>query len=849
MASDEASKPKISVVSEPDRVVRPGDTLDVPMLDGGPPIPDTAAVMAIRNIVVFPGTVMPLTVGREKSRRLIDEVLPQQKVIVLAAQRDPRTEDPAPSDLYDYASAVVVLKLLRGEDGNQTVIVHGLSRVHVEEYVQTAPYLRAKIAVLKDETPPGTEMEARLMDVRAKALRIVQLSPNVPDEAQMVINSIDAPGALTDFLAANLPLEMPIKQELLAETNVLRRLELLQSHLHRQVEVLELSGQIQEQVRASIDKNQREYFLREQLKAIKKELGQFDDQAGEADDLKKKVEAAGMGDAVKAECLRELGRLEAIPAASPEYTVIRTYLDVMTELPWSKATPDNLDIVRAGKVLDEDHYDLEKVKKRILEYLAVRKLAPESHGPILCFLGPPGVGKTSLGQSIARALGRKFIRMSLGGMHDEAELRGHRRTYIGAMPGRIIQELRKAGSNNPVFMLDELDKVGSDFRGDPSSALLEILDPAQNFSFQDHYLNVPFDLSKVLFIGTANIMQTVPAALRDRMEVIDLAGYTTTEKLHIAVRYLLPRQIKENGLQPGQLRMDEEALRHVALRYTREAGVRELERRIGAVCRGVAAGVAAGKIRHRSVSARNLAEFLGPPEYESEAAQRTSVPGVATGLAYTAYGGEIMFIEATAYPGKGNMVLTGHIGDVMRESAQAALSLIRSRADKWGIDSARFTKLDIHVHVPAGAVPKDGPSAGVTIATALCSLLCDSPIRSDVAMTGEITLRGLVLPVGGIKEKMLAALQSGIKTVILPARNKRHLEELPPEVRKKMKFVFANTIDDVLAAALTGGRPHREKAPPAEKAPKAAKPAEKAKAPGKVKPKSKPSGKGKVRSA
>ena len=798
-------KPKIETSDEPGSVVRTDGEPGQAVASGGESrivIPEQAAVMAVRNTVLFPGTVMPLVVGREKSRRLLDDAMPEHRVIVLLCQKDGAVEDPAPADLYDVGTAAVVMKLLRSEDGNQTIIVHGLARVRIGEFLQQAPYFKARITTVTDYMPEGTELEARLLDVREKALRIVQLAPNVPDEAQVVINSIDQPGALTDFLAANLPLDLSVRQTLLSEPNVLTRMENLQQHLHRQVDVLELSSQIQDQVRANIDKSQREYFLREQMKAIQKELGQMDEQQAEAGELRRKIDGAGMTEPVKAEALRELGRLEKIPAASPEYTVIRTYLDVMVELPWAKSTQDHVDIVQARQILDADHYDLEKVKKRIIEYLAVRKLAPNSRGPVLCFVGPPGVGKTSLGQSIARALGRKFIRMSLGGMRDEAELRGHRRTYIGAMTGRVIQEIRKAGSNNPVFMLDELDKVGADFRGDPTSALLEVLDPAQNFSFQDHYLNVPFDLSKVMFIGTANIMATVPPALRDRIEVIEIPGYTLNEKLHIAEQHLAPRQIKENGLAPAQLRFKSEALELIVKHYTQEAGVRELERRIGAVCRAVAARIAAGELKSKTVAARDVSDFLGTREYESEVAQRTSMPGVATGLAYTAYGGEIIFVEATAFPGKGQMILTGHIGDVMKESVQAAMSLIRTRAAKLGIDAHKLGQLDIHVHVPAGAVPKDGPSAGVAMATALCSLLQNRPALSDVAMTGEITLRGLVLPVGGIKEKMLAAKAAGIKTVIIPERNQRHLEDLPDEIRKEMKFVLAKTIDDVFKNAL-----------------------------------------------
>ncbi len=812
MSEPKPGKRKIITPDEPERIIRPEtggpEPLEPVLADqrAGLPVPEIAGVMAIRGNVIFPGTVTPLRVGREKSQKLLESVLPDQKVIALVTQRDASVEDPGPGDLYEHGTAAAVLKLLRGEDDSQTIIVHGLARVHLEEFLQLSPFLRARIRPIRDVLRKGQEADARLLDVRQKALRIVQLAPNVPEEAQLVINNIEEPGPLTDFLAANLPVDIPVKQRLLGEVDVVRRMEILEGELQRQVEVLELSGKIQEQVRNSIDKSQREFFLREQLKAIQKELGQADEQAAEIEELRKKLDAAEMPEAVQAECHRELGRMERIPPASPEHTVIRTYLDVMSELPWSRTTADNLDINRARKVLDDDHYDLQKVKKRILEYLAVRKLAPDSRGPLLCFVGPPGVGKTSLGQSIARALGRKFIRMSLGGMRDEAELRGHRRTYIGAMCGRIVQELRKAGTRNPVFMLDELDKVGSDFRGDPSSALLEILDPAQNFSFQDHYLNVPFDLSAVMFIATANIMATVPPALRDRMEVIGIPGYTSAEKLRIAQRYLLPRQLKDNGLKASQLKFAREALDLIIARYTREAGVRELERQIGAICRGFAARVAAGRARTKTVAARDVSEFLGPPQYESELARRTAIPGVATGLAYTAYGGEIIFVEATSYAGKGELILTGQIGEVMRESARAALSLIRSRCERLGICADDFATRDIHVHVPAGAVPKDGPSAGVAMATAICSLMTGRAVRSDVAMTGEITLRGLILPIGGVKEKVLAAQQAGIRTVLLPDRNRKDMPDVPAEARKKLNFLFARTIEDVLHAALGDGR-------------------------------------------
>ena len=796
-------------------IIRPSTLLEGH--EGSPPekltIPREAAVLPVRNMVIFPGMVVPLSIGRDKSRRLVESTLPGQKVLITLCQRSAETEDPAPADLYQIGSAVTVLKLLRLDEGNQSIIVHGIARVRIEEWLGAEPFLRARITVLPDQVSPSDESEALLMNARNLARRVIQLSPNIPDEAAVVLNNIDQSGALSDFLASNLQLDIQVKQELLETLDVTKRLRRVGVELQHQVDILELSNKIQDQVKANIDKSQREYFLKEQLKAIQKELGQMDDKTAEIEQLRQKIDAAGMSEPVRTEALHELGRLERIPIASPEYSVIRTYLDVMTELPWNKFTQDQLDIGHARKVLDEDHYDLQKVKRRILEYLAVRKLAPDSRGPILCFVGPPGVGKTSLGQSIARALGRKFIRMSLGGMRDEAELRGHRRTYIGAMPGRIIQEIRKSGTHNPVFMLDELDKVGADFRGDPTSALLEVLDPAQNFSFQDHYLNVPFDLSKVMFIATANYMAPVPPALRDRMEVIELPGYTQSEKLLIAMRYLLARQLKENGLKASQVSFSEKTVARIIKQYTREAGVRELERQIGTVLRGIAVKVAGGKGNRKiAVTAAMIEELLGPRKYESEVALRTSVPGVATGLAYTPNGGEIIFVEAASYPGKGNLSLTGQIGDVMKESAHAAFSLFKSRPASTDFDARKLTEMDVHVHVPAGAVPKDGPSAGVAIFTALTSLLTGRSVRSDVAMTGEITLRGLVLPIGGVKEKVLAAKQAGIHTVILPARNRRDLVDVPPEAQKEMTFVFVKNVDELLKAALGDGAPKKPKA-------------------------------------
>jgi ATP-dependent Lon protease len=804
MAKDAPTIPKIVGDEDAEVVVRPSGPDDKPKPDTKILIPPEAAILAVRNMVLFPGTIVPIAIGREKSRKLLDAVLPEQKVIVIVCQRRQEVEDPTAEDLYEVGTAAVVLKLLRMEEGGQSIIVSGIRRVRIDRWTQTAPYFRADIHELHDVTSTGTETEALIMNARNAAGRIIQLSPNVPEEAMVVLNNIDQPGSLADFLASNVQMDLAAKQQFLEELDVNVRLRRVGVELQRQLDVLELSSKIQDQVKANIDKSQREYYLQEQLKAIQKELGQGDEKSVEIQQLREKLQAAGMPEAVAKEAFQQLDRLDQLPVISPEYHVLRTYLDWMAELPWSKATADHLDVKAAADVLDADHYDLEKVKQRILEYLAVRKLAPESRGPILCFVGPPGVGKTSLGQSIARALGRQFIRMSLGGMRDEAELRGHRRTYIGALPGRIIQEIRKAGTRNPVFMLDELDKVGSDFRGDPTSALLEVLDPAQNYTFQDHYLNVPFDLSAVMFIATANYMGTVPPALRDRMEVIELPGYTRREKLQIALKYLVLRQRKENGLTDAQSRWGEPALNRIIDEYTREAGVRELERQIGTVCRRIAALVAADKPAPRKITPQLVQDVLGPPKYESELALRTSMPGVVTGLAYTPAGGEIIFIEAAEYPGKGNLTLTGQIGEVMRESAVAALSYVKSSAAKLGVDVAALEKKDIHVHVPAGAVPKDGPSAGVAMVTALTSLLTNRAVHRDVAMTGEITLRGLVLPIGGVKEKVLAARRAGIRSVILPERNRKDLVDVPEDAKAGLHFIFAKTIGDVLAAAMDG---------------------------------------------
>lgn len=771
-------------------------------------IPNLLPILPIRNIVVFPGTVMPLNVGRQKSKNLLDDVMPGEKLIGVITQRNPDTEDPGDGDVYAVGVVCTILKLFKLPDGNQSIIVHGLARFRMLEATQKEPFMKGKIEILADDLTAGPGLDALLASVRQQANRVIELSPNTPDEAAQVLNSITQPSALADFLAANLQAEPPEKQQMLEELDVELRLRMIASRLATQLDVLELQNKIQSQVKENIDKSQRRYYLQEQLKAIRKELGEGDSgSAGEADNLRSKLTAAKLPEAVMKEAERELGRLESIPSASPEYGVIRTYLQILSELPWSSSTIDKLNLTEARVVLDRDHHDLDKVKRRIIEYLAVRKLKPDGAGAILCFVGPPGVGKTSLGKSIAEAMGRQFIRVALGGVRDEADIRGHRRTYIGSMPGRIIAELRKAGTNNPVMMLDEVDKLGSDFRGDPSSALLEVLDPAQNHTFTDHYLDVPFDLSRVLFIATANTMDTVPGPLRDRMEVIEIPGYTQTDKLDIAKRYLLPRQLEANGLSTKLVTFADNALRWIIEAYTREAGVRNLERTIGAVARSVAAEVVAadtaGKPRKKHKITRDeLSRILGPRKFEPELAQRTSVPGVATGLAYTPVGGEILFIEATRMPGKGGIMLTGQIGDVMKESATAAFSLIRSRATALGIDPKLLADSDIHIHVPAGAIPKDGPSAGVAMFTALASLLLNRPVRHDVAMTGEITLRGLVLPIGGLKEKTLAAKRAGIRQVIIPRRNEKDMPDLPDEVKQTLRFHFVDTVDQIMDIAL-----------------------------------------------
>jgi ATP-dependent Lon protease len=765
-------------------------------------LPKVIGILPIRNVVVYPGTVTPLAIGRDKSKRLVDETKVNETVVGLVTQKTAETNEPGFNDIYSVGSAATILKVIKLPQGSIHIVVHALSRFRIIRPVTTEPYLKAAIEQLDVRFKMTKKLQALMVGVRRAAGRVIQLSPNVPEEAAVLLENIENPSALADFLAANLNIKTPEKQELLEELDAGRRLEKVSLALANQLDVLEMSHKIQGRVRESIEKSQREYFLQEQLKAIQSELGREDSQTEELKQIRNNIKKAKMPKKVEEESLRELDRLSKIPPVSPEYSVIRTYLDWVCELPWSMQTEDKLDIKKAEKILNQDHYDLKKVKKRILEFLAVRKLNPTGKSPILCFIGPPGVGKTSLGKSIARTLGRKFIRISLGGIRDEADIRGHRRTYIGALPGRILQELRKAASRNPVFMLDELDKIGVDFRGDPASALLEVLDPEQNNTFSDHYLDQPFDLSKVMFIGTANYTEPIPPALFDRMEIIELPGYTETEKLSIAKKYLVPRQLSENGLTKNKLAIKDDAILSIIGNYTREAGVRNLERNLAAICRSVATQIAKNKRYRAKITKNELPKILGPTQFESELALRTGIPGVATALAYTPVGGELLFIESASMPGRGLLQLTGQIGEVMKESAQAAFSVVKSNAKKLGIDADKFKKFDYHIHVPAGAVPKDGPSAGVAMFTSLVSLLLGKPTRPDVAMTGEITLRGLVLPIGGLKEKILAAKRAGIKTVILPARNKKDLPEVPVEAKKGLHFKFAKTTSDALKIAL-----------------------------------------------
>ena len=780
--------------------------------ENNPNIPSELPVLPLRGTVVYPLTMVPLNVGQPRSIKLVDEAATSpSRMIALITIKNDQVEEPGPDDVYRVGTVAFIHRLLRAPDGTVRLIVQGLERVRLEEFTATEPYLRARLQVLTDILEKNLQEEALVRNTIELFRRLVSLAPYLPEELLVAAMNAEDARQLAYIIAMSIRMELQDAQALLELDSVADKLTKLDALISKELEVLELGKKIQSQAQSELEKTQREYILREQLKQIKKELGEEDEQAVEIKEYEKKIAEAQMTPEAEKEAKRELGRMRTMPPAAAEYHVIKTYLDWLVDLPWAKTTEDNLDITRARQILDEDHYDLKDVKERILEYLAVRKLRLERggdeeaktyKGSILCFAGPPGVGKTSLGQSIARALGRKFIRMSLGGMHDEAEIRGHRRTYIGALPGRIIQSLKRAESRNPVMMLDEVDKIGADFRGDPSSALLEVLDPAQNKTFRDHYLDVDFDLSQVIFICTANQLEPIQPALRDRMEILTLSGYTEDEKLHIAKGYLVPRQIKENGLAPEEITFEDEAIRHIARDYTREAGVRNLEREIGRVCRKVATHIAEGKPTPVVINSAKVSELLGKPKFYAEVAERTSIPGVSTGLVWTPVGGDIVFIEATRMPGSKGFIVTGQLGDVMKESAQAALSYVRSKAKELGIEPKSFEQSDIHLHVPEGATPKDGPSAGVTMATALASLMTNRLVRSDVAMTGEITLRGRVLPVGGIKEKVLAAHRAGLKTVILPRRNEKDLDDLPEDVRKSLTFVFAENVNDVFNAAL-----------------------------------------------
>jgi len=770
-------------------------------------IPAELPILPLRDTVLFPNSFMPLAVAREASVRLIDDASGGGKLIGVFTQREASVEEPLQDDLYPVGTVTAIHKMFKLPDGSLRLIVQGLARVQLDRLVQTRPYLRAAVTlaneVLRDED--HLEIDALQRNIKSNFQQVVSLSPILSDDLQALAANITDPGKLADFIASSLTtIGTPVKQEILSTLDVRARTDALNRLLIKELEVLELGSKIQSQVQSEVGKNQREYFLREQLKAIQKELGEGDEQAKEIDELRSKIEAAGMPDGVRKEAIRELDRLSKMPVAAAEYTVSRTYLDWIVALPWNKRTEDSLDLRHSKQVLDADHSGLEKVKDRILEFLAVRKLNPEVKGPILCFLGPPGVGKTSLARSIANSLGRKFVRVSLGGMRDEAEIRGHRRTYIGALPGQVIQGLRRAESKNPVFILDEIDKLGSDFRGDPASALLEVLDPEQNNSFRDHYLDVPFDLSEVLFLTTANVMDPIPPALRDRMEVLELAGYTEEEKLKIAVEHLISKQVKNHGLTPEQLEFSEAAIRSVIRGYTREAGVRNLEREIGALCRKVARRRAEGDETNVVITPEVVVEMLGAPTFlDEEIENRTKDPGVAVGLAWTPAGGEVLFVEASRMQGGGSLTLTGHLGDVMKESARTALSWFRANAEHYGVDPTFYKDSEIHLHVPSGAIPKDGPSAGVTMVCALASELTGRAVRGDVAMTGEITLSGRVLPVGGIKEKVLAARRHGITEIVLPRQNEKNVrEDLTEELRRELKINYVGEIEEVLALAL-----------------------------------------------
>ena len=774
-------------------------------------LPDTLPLLPVKDIVIFPYMVLPLFITREKSIKSLEAALSKDRLIFLVAQKEIADEDPSPEDLYPIGTVALVMKMLKLPDEKIKILVQGLSKASVKEIVKTTPYFIVKIENIKDPfaTEITLETEALMRNIKEQLERIVSYGKILSPDLMFILDSVDDPGRLADLVASNLDLTVEKAQEILEILDPIVRLKTLNEVLGKEVQVLTMQAKIQSQARDEMSRTQREYFLREQMRAIRSELGEEDERSKEFRELRRKIKKAKMSKEVEKEALRELDRLEQMHPDAAEASMVRTYIDWLVDMPWSMSTQDNLDIQKAKKVLDEDHYNLEKVKERILEYLSVRKLKKKMKGPILCFIGPPGVGKTSLGKSIARALGRKFVRISLGGIRDEAEIRGHRRTYVGAMPGRIIQSIKQAGSNNPVFMMDEVDKIGIDFRGDPASALLEVLDPEQNNAFSDHYLNVPFDLSQVMFITTGNITDPIPSALKDRMEIINIPGYTEIEKLKIAKTYLWPRQMEENGIGPKILEISDKAILQIISEYTQEAGLRNLERELASVCRKVARKVAEGRKERTRINAKSLHQFLGPPSFLPDEERERNEVGVATGLAWTETGGEILYVEASTTPGKGALILTGHLGDVMKESAQAALTYARSRGKAYRIRPNDLNNREIHIHVPAGAIPKDGPSAGITMAVALISTLTGIPVKKDVAMTGEITLRGRVLPIGGLKEKALAALRNHIKDLILPYQNKKDLSDLPVYLRKKMNFHPVKHMDEVLRVALTPKRKGR----------------------------------------
>jgi ATP-dependent Lon protease len=791
----------MSSVNEPNPSGRSGS----PSPDQSAPIPgDALIIVPVRNIVLFPGVVFPITIGRPKSIAAAQQAVREQRPVGILLQRDAESSDPGPDDLYRVGTLANIVRYITGPDDTHHIICQGVQRVRILDFLPGTPFPAARVLHIPEPTTSSPEIEARFLNLQRQAVEAAQLLPQAPQELVTALQGTSSPSTLADLATSYMDIKPQEKQEILETVDLALRMDKVSRHLAERIEVLRLSNEIGQQTKAAFDERQREAILREQMATIQRQLGEGDGKAQEVAELNAAIAKAGMPPEAESQARKEVRRYERMPEAAAEAGMVRSYLDWLIELPWSLPEEKPIDISEARRILDEDHYGLEKIKSRIIEYLAVRKLAPHGKAPILCFAGPPGVGKTSLGQSIARAMQRPFVRVSLGGVHDEAEIRGHRRTYIGALPGNIIQGIKKAGARNCVMMLDEIDKMGRGIQGDPSAAMLEVLDPEQNATFRDNYLGVPFDLSRVVFVATANMLDTVPGPLLDRMEIISLAGYTEDEKLEIARRYLVRRQLEANGLKPEQIEIAPDALRLIIKGYTREAGVRNLEREIGKAFRHAAVQIAEGSASHVAITSQDLPAVLGPARFENEIAMRTSVPGVATGLAWTPVGGDILFIEATRTPGKGALILTGQLGEVMRESVQAALTLVKSRAAQFGIDPALFERSDIHVHVPAGATPKDGPSAGVAMFTALTSLLTDRTVRSDTAMTGEISLRGLVLPVGGIKEKVVAAAAAGLTRVMLPARNRRDFEDIPLSARNKLEFVWLERVDEAIAEALQG---------------------------------------------